>query len=41
MVFLALHKVYGVDRPDGFSTRLLQAEILRDPFPEQEPVDHD
>jgi hypothetical protein len=30
MVYLALHKVYGVDRPVLFSSRLAQAPIVRD-----------
>jgi hypothetical protein len=30
MVYLALHKVYGVDRSALFSSRLAQAPIVRD-----------
>jgi hypothetical protein len=30
MVYLALHKVYGVDRPVLFSSRLAEAPIVRD-----------
>jgi hypothetical protein len=30
MVYLALHKVYGMDRPVLFSSPLAQASIVRD-----------
>jgi hypothetical protein len=30
MVYLALHKVYGLDRPVLFSSRLAEAPIVRD-----------
>jgi hypothetical protein len=30
MVYLALHKVYGVDRPVLFSSRRAEAPIVRD-----------
>jgi hypothetical protein len=32
MVYLALHKVYGLDRPEVFSVQLPQPEVARDPF---------